>query len=218
MVWTVRTHVSVAQLGIECPLALSSGSNVHIPVQEGDWMKLISSVCASTVLALGLVGGLSAQNSTELSGKSQAKLEKEVRHELVLQPLYDVFDNLEYKVNGSTVTLMGQVAKPTLKADAEKAVRQIEGVERVDNQIEVLPLSPNDDRIRVAVYRAVYGTPGLDRYAMRAVPTIHIIIKNGNVFLEGATATEMDKNLAGVKANGVSGVFSVTNNLRTDRP
>ena len=181
-------------------------------------MKLISSVCASAILALGFAGGLCAQNSTEPSGKSQVRLEKEVRHELVLLPLYDVFDNLEYKVNGSTVTLMGQVARPALKADAERAVRQIEGVERVDNQIEVLPLSPNDDRIRVAVYRAIYGTPELDRYAMRAVPSIHIIIKNGNVFLEGATATEMDKNLAGVKANGVSGVSSVTNNLRTDRP
>jgi len=185
-------------------------------VQEGDWMKPIPGVCASAILALGLAGGMYAQNSMEPSGKSQVRLEKEVRHELVLLPLYDVFDNFEYKVDGGAVTLMGQVARPSLKSDAEKAVRQIEGVERVDNQIEVLPLSPNDDRIRVAVYRAIYGTPGLDRYAMRAVPSIHIIVKNGNVILEGATATEMDKNLAGVKANGVSGVFSVTNNLRTD--
>ena len=180
-------------------------------------MKLISSQFASAMLVLGLAGGLSAQNSAKLSGISQGRLEKEVRHELVLLPLYDVFDNLEYKVDGNTVTLMGQVARPSLKSDAENVVRQIEGVERVENQIEVLPASPNDERIRVAVYRAVYGTPGLDRYAMRAVPSIHIIVRNGNVFLEGAAATEMDKNLASVKANGVSGVFSVTNHLRVDR-
>jgi hyperosmotically inducible periplasmic protein len=181
-------------------------------------MKPISGICTSAVLALGLAGGLCAQNSAEPSRKNQARLEREVRHELVLLPYYDVFDNLEFKVNGSSVTLMGQVTTPTLKSGAEVAVRQIEGVERVDNQIEVLPLSPNDDRVRVAVYRAIYGAPGLDRYAMRAVPSIHIIVKNGNVALEGVTATEMDKTLAGAKANGVSGVFAVTNNLRTDRP
>ena len=180
-------------------------------------MKSISSLCAPAILILGMAGGLAAQTHQDSSGKGQARLEKEVRHELVLLPFYDVFDNFEYKVEGSTVTLMGQVTRPSLKSDAEKAVRQIEGVERVDNQIEVLPLSPGDDRIRVAVYRAIYGSPGLDRYAMRAVPSIHIIVRNGNVFLEGATATEMDKNLAYLKANGVSGVFAVTNNLRVDR-
>ena len=168
------------------------------------------------ILVLGLASGLCAQVRPD-SGKGRARLEKEVRHELLMLPLYDVFDNFEYKVDGYTVTLMGQVTRPTLKTEAEKVVRQIEGVERVDNRIEVLPVSPNDDRIRVAVYRAIYGTPGLDRYAMRAVPSIHIIVKNGNVFLEGAVANELDKNLANVKANGVSGVFSVTNNLKIDR-
>jgi hyperosmotically inducible protein len=95
-------------------------------------------------------------------------------------------------------------------------VKGIEGVESVDNRIEVLPLSPNDDRIRRAVYNAIYGTPGLDRYALQAVPPIHIIVKNGNVALEGVVATEGDKNLAGIKAKSVSGVFSVTNNLGTE--
>ena len=123
-------------------------------------------------------------------------------------------DVADYKVEGGNVTLFGQVTRPTLKSDAERAVKGIEGVERVDNRIEVLPLSPNDDRIRRAVYRAIYGTEGLDRYGLRAVPTIHIIVKNGHVFLEGAVANEGDKNLANIKANGVSGVFSVTNNLR----
>jgi len=167
-------------------------------------------------LALAVAGSLGAQDRRS-SEKRQMRLQKEVRHELVMLPYYDVFDNLAYKVEGGNVTLFGQVTRPTLKSDAERAVKGIEGVDRVENRIEVLPLSPNDDRIRRAVYRAVYGTEGLDRYAMRSVPTIHIIVRNGNVFLEGAVATEGDKNLAGLKAKGVSGAFSVTNNLQVDR-
>jgi hyperosmotically inducible protein len=131
-------------------------------------------------------------------------------------PYYTVFDNLAYKVEGSTVTLEGQVVRPTLKSDAGRVVKNIEGVETVTNNIEVLPLSPNDDRIRRAVYRSIYSKPGLDQYAMRAVPTIHIIVKNGHVTLVGAVAREMDKQQAGIAANSVSGVFSVTNNLTVD--
>ena len=168
------------------------------------------------ILAIVIAGGLSGQNRRD-SAKGEARLQKEVRHELVMLPFYDVFDNFEYKVEGGTVTLLGQVTRPNLKSDAEKAVKQIEGVERVDNRIEVLPVSPNDDRLRLAVYRAIYGTPGLDRYALRAVPSIHIIVKNGHVFLEGAAATAADKNIANIKAMGVPGVFSVTNNLHVDR-
>jgi len=179
-------------------------------------MKPVSSLCAAAFLVIGMAGGLGAQIQRAPSARGQVRLEKEVRHELVMLPYYDVFDNLEYKVEGSTVILMGQVTRPTLKSEAEKVVGQIEGVEHVDNRIEVLPLSPNDDQIRIAVYRAIYSSPGLDRYAMRAVPSIHIIVKNGNVFLEGGTATEMDKNMANLMANGVAGVFSVTNNLHVD--
>jgi hyperosmotically inducible periplasmic protein len=175
----------------------------------------VKSLCFSLALAVG--GSLAAQEGRPSSEKGQMRLQKEVRHELVMLPFYDVFDNLAYKVEGGTVTLFGQVTRPTLKSDAEKAVKGIEGVERVENRIEVLPLSPSDDRIRRAVYRAIYGTEGLDRYSMRAVPTIHIIVNNGHVSLEGAVATEGDKNLANIKANGVSGVFSVTNNLQVDR-
>lgn len=180
-------------------------------------MKKIFRPCLSGLLALAISGGLGAQERRGSSERGQMRLQKEVRHELVMLPFYDVFDNLAYKVEGGTVTLLGQVTRPTLKSDAERAVKGIEGVERVDNRIEVLPLSPNDDQIRRAVYRAIYGTEGLDRYAMRAVPTIHIIVRNGHVFLEGAVANEGDKNLANIKANGVSGVFSVTNNLQVDR-
>jgi len=169
------------------------------------------------LLALVSAAGAWAQANRPPSARAQQRLEKEVRHELVLLPFYGVFDNLAFKVEGGKVTLLGQVAQPVLKIDAGNAVKGIEGVESVDNRIEVLPLSPNDDRIRRAVYRAIYGTTGLDRYALQAVPPIHIIVKNGNVALEGVVATEGDKNLAGIQAKGVSGVFSVTNNLRAEK-
>jgi len=193
---------------------------MHVMKEEkgGDLvMKKIFAPCLSGLLALAIAASLGAQERRGPSERGQQRLQKEIRHELVMLPLYDVFDNLAYKVEGGTVTLFGQVSRPTLKTDAERAVKGIEGVDRVENRIEVLPLSPNDDRIRRAVYRAIYGTDGLDRYAMRAVPTIHIIVKNGHVTLEGAVANQGDKNLANIKANGVSGVFSVTNNLQVDR-
>jgi hyperosmotically inducible protein len=154
-----------------------------------------------------------AGNSTP---KAQDRITREVRHELVMLPYYGVFDNLVYRVDGGTVTLMGQVTRPTLKSDADTVVKGIEGVERVDNQIQVLPLSPNDDRLRLAEYRAIYGHPGLDRYAMQSVPPIHIIVDNGKVTLEGVVSTQGDKDLGGIRANTVSGVFSVTNNLRVE--
>jgi len=168
-------------------------------------------------LVLVLAFGLASIALAQEIARSQERLEKEVRHELVMLPYYGVFDNLAFKVDGSKVTLLGEVTRPTLKTDAEGVVKHIEGVENVDNQIEVLPLSPNDDRIRLAVYRAVYRQAGLDRYALQAVPPIHIIVKNGNVRLEGVVATEADKNLAGIRAKGVSGVFSVNNSLRVEK-
>ena len=129
-------------------------------------------------------------------------------------PFYGVFDNLSYKVDpDATVTLFGQVTRPTLKSDAENVVKRIEGVERVVNNIEVLPTSMMDDEIRRAAYRAIYGNEVLSQYQMRAVPPIHIIVKNGHITLEGVVAREMDKQIAGMQANSVHGVFSVTNNL-----
>lgn len=151
------------------------------------------------------------------SSQIQQRLEREVRHELVTLPYYDVFDNLEYRVDGGHVILSGQVVRPTLKSGAENVVKNIEGVEKVTNSIEVLPLSPNDDRVRVAVYRSIYGHTALQRYSVRSVPPIHIIVKNGNVTLEGVVANEGDKNIANIQANGVSGVFSVKNNLRVEK-
>ena len=140
-----------------------------------------------------------------------------VRHELVMLPYYGVFDNLEFRLDGNNVTLMGQVTRPTLKSAAGNVVKEIEGVGQVVNQIEVLPPSGQDDAIRVAVYRAVYSQPPLQQYQLRAVPPIHIIVKSGNVTLAGVVASQADKNIAGMAAKGVSGTFSVTNNLRVEK-
>lgn len=148
------------------------------------------------------------------NGGSPDRVSKEVRHELVTLPYYTVFDDLAYKVQGGTVTLYGYVTNPVLKSDAEKVVRNVEGVQNVVNNIEVLPVSPNDNQIRRAVFRAIYSQPGLDMYSLRAVPTIHIIVKNGHVTLTGAVSNQGDKDRAGIAANGVPGVFSVTNDIQ----
>jgi len=142
---------------------------------------------------------------------------KEVRKKLVTLPFYGVFDNLAFKVDGDTVTLFGHVTRPTTRKDAERRVAKIEGIDRVINKIEVLPVSSFDDSIRVRTYRAVFRSGGLYRYAMGANPSIHIVVNRGHVTLEGVVSSEMDSRLAYIAANGVPGVFSVTNNLRVER-
>jgi len=164
-------------------------------------------MAAAALLAAGVARGAT------YSTAGLTPLEDKVRHELVMLPYYNVFDNMTFKVDGRVVTLMGQVTRPTLKSDAERVVKRIEGVEKVDNQIEVLPLSPFDDRLRIAVYRAVYGQSAMLQYAIQPVAPIRIVVKNGNVTLEGVVANEMAKNIAGIRANGVSGVFSVDNRI-----
>ena len=171
----------------------------------------------SAVATVAALFVLSTAGAAEKSSRGEDRLAREVRHELVMLPYYSVFDNLAYRVKGSTVELFGQVTRPTLKSDAEGVVKRIEGVEKVVNNIEVLPLSPMDDEIRLAVYRAIYGNPALSRYGRQAVPSIHIIVKNGNVTLEGVVDNEADKNIANLQANSVPNVFSVTNNLRVAR-
>jgi len=155
-----------------------------------------------------------AQAQNEVPAKGEQRIEREVRHELLMLPYFGVFDNIAYKVNGYTVTLLGQVVRPTTKSDAENAVKHIEGVEKVDNQIEVLPTSPMDDRSRFALYHAIYGYPALEKYALGVQKPIRIIVKNGHVTLEGVVDNETDKNLAGMRAKSVPNVFSVTNNLQ----
>jgi hyperosmotically inducible periplasmic protein len=145
------------------------------------------------------------------------KTVKKIRKELVTLPFYGVFDNLSFKYEDGTVTLFGQVSRPTLRSDAKRVVERVTGVEEVVNKIEVLPLSNFDDRIRLATYRAIYRQPGLDRLSLQAVPPIHIIVKNGNVTLEGVVLNKSDATRAFIAANGVPGVFSVKNNLRIEK-
>lgn len=145
--------------------------------------------------------------------KATQNLTKEIRHQLVLLPYYSVFDNLTYRIEGSKVILSGQVVRASLKADAEAAVKSVEGVSNVQNDIEVLPPAPMDDQIRRAVFRAIYSEPSLSRYAASAVPSIHIIVKGGRVTLVGVADNDTDKNVAGLRANGVPNVFSVDDQL-----
>lgn len=165
-----------------------------------------------TCLLIGSFATVFAQQ-TSPSEKSQGRIQEEVRHQIVMLPYLDVFDNIAYKVDGNAVTLLGQVTRPTLKKDAENAVKRIEGVERVDNQIEVLPVSPNDDRLRLNLFRAIYGYGPLQKYALPVIKPIRIIVKSGHATLEGVVDSEADKNMVKIRANGVHGVFSVTNNL-----
>jgi hyperosmotically inducible protein len=173
---------------------------------------------SKTVAAAQQQGSTGSDRKVLTRGKNDVeRITREVRHELVMLPYYSVFDNLAYEVKGDgTVVLAGEVVRPTLKKDAEARVRDIEGVETVENRIEILPTSINDDRLRRAAFRAVYGQASLNRYAMGAVPPIHIIVKNGQLTLEGVVANETDKNIAGIQANSVPGVFKVTNNLKVE--
>jgi hyperosmotically inducible protein len=169
------------------------------------------------IIAIGASAVFAAPTeSGEKTPLSHEQIIKKVRKELVTLPWYGVFDNLAYKVEGDTVTLYGQVVRPTTRSDAARRVAQIPGITRVVNQIEVLPLSNFDDELRERTYRSVFNTGGLYRYAMSANPSIHIIVNRGHVTLEGVVANKMDKQLAYMAARSV-GSFSVTNNLRAER-
>ncbi|HKV28571.1 MAG TPA: BON domain-containing protein [Candidatus Acidoferrales bacterium] len=172
-------------------------------------MKTKLFIGLATIVAM-LLPSLAQQGP---SPKAEARIQKEVRHELVMLPFLDVFDNLTYKVDGYNVTLGGQVTRSSLKSSAEAVVKKIEGVERVDNQIEVLPPSSMDDRIRIRLYRSIYGYPPLQRYALPVIKPIRIIVKNGRVALEGVVDSDADKNMVTLRARSVPGTFSVTNNL-----
>jgi hyperosmotically inducible protein len=189
-------------------------------VEEEVMRKELRALFAALLLATPMMaaqystaGGPQDAKKQRSDEKYRANLTKEVRHQLVMLPWYSVFDNLAYQVDGDKVTLYGQVVRPTLKSDAEAAVKSIEGVGSVLNNIEVLPVSAMDDQLRRAVFRAVYSEAGLSRYAEQAVPSIHIIVKNGNVTLEGVVDNESDKNLANLRAIQVPNAFSVKNNL-----
>ena len=165
--------------------------------------------------AITLTGLVQAQ--TQPSPRAIARIQKQVRHELIMLPYVGVFDNLAYKVDGYDVTLVGQVTRPVTKSDAVNVVKRIEGVEHINNQIEVLPVSPFDDRLRLRLFRAIYGYAPLQHYALGVNKPIRIVVKNGHVSLEGVVNSEADKNVAGIRANEVTDVFSVTNNLQIAR-
>jgi hyperosmotically inducible protein len=174
-------------------------------------------------MTLVLAGGLLAApayvfgESPAATGAVVQNLERQVRSQLLKLPYFGVFDNLEFRVDADRkVTLLGETIRPTLKRDAEAAVKRIEGVELVDNQIKVLPVSNFDDNIRVRAYYAVYGHPALNRYAVFPQAPIRIIVDRGNVTLEGVVNSEVERQLAFSRVNGLSGVFSVTNNLKLD--
>src|ERR1700693_2378684 len=175
-------------------------------------MKRKLPVVAVMLFSLATLG--LAQDRSQPSSKSQDRIIREVRHELLMLPYFGVFDNIAFRVDGSTVTLLGQVVRPSLKSDAENALKHIEGVEKVDNQIEVLPPSPMDDGLRIRLYREIYGYPALEKYALGVQKPIRIVVKNGRVTLEGVVDSEADKNLAGLRANNVPGIFQGTNNLQ----
>lgn len=146
----------------------------------------------------------------------ESRLERQIRKEIVTLPFYSLWDHIEYHVDGGQVTLMGSVYRPSMKKSVERAVKNVEGVQSVDNRVTIQPTSSFDDSIRMSAYRAIYGHPALQNYQLRAVPPIHIIVENGKITLEGVVQNRMDKNVAGIQANSVSGAFEVVNNLRTE--
>jgi hyperosmotically inducible protein len=173
----------------------------------------------SKTILTGLTVSLALSGVAAFAGTTEPRrtVEDRVRHELLGVPYINVFDNLSYSVNEGVVTLSGQVTQPIEKYNAEQAVKHVEGVTRVDNRIEVLPLSPFDDRIRLATLRALVRSAPLDKYFLGTQPAIRIVVKNGNVTLDGVVLNPADRQFAYMAANGVPGVFSVTNNLRTER-
>ena len=170
------------------------------------------------LLTLAATGLLQAQQGPAPRGTARFEqwVSEEVRHQLVMLPWYSVFDNLQYEVKGSEVILNGQVVQDRTKQDAESRVKSIEGVAKVTNNIEILPASPNDDRIRRATFRAIFGDPALDMYSFGSVQPVHIVVRNGHVTLEGSVLNPGHRQLAETRAKSVSGVFSVTNNLRVE--
>jgi hyperosmotically inducible periplasmic protein len=181
-------------------------------MKSQSWFRVV------VLLACGFISMLAASGTQPGGGqRSQDRVTKEVYHELVMLPQLTIFDNISFKVDGGKVTLLGQVRNAVLKDEAQGAIKKVEGVENVDNQIEILPPSPEDDRIRLKVARALFNDDGLFRYSMGSVPSIHIIVKMGHVTLEGAVNNQTDKDRAGLRANGVPGIFEVKNNLQVQQ-
>ena len=173
-------------------------------------MRARSIFLTVAMLAVSLFASAADNNNVG----SAEQIQREVRHELNMLPYVTAFDYMAFKIDGRNVTLLGQVSKPTLKSEAENVVKRIEGVEHVDNQIEVLPPSSQDDRLRIRLFHAIYGFPGMQKYELGNLKPIRILVRSGKVTLAGVVDSETDKNIAGVRANSVSGIFSVDNQLQ----
>ncbi|MGE5112017.1 MAG: BON domain-containing protein [Acidobacteriaceae bacterium] len=202
-VLVVATAVLTLTIGVIAQNQKATGQNQQKPASaEGNLNEMTGSI--------PVIPGIQIEGPN----RGEARIAREVRHELLMLPYYTLFDDLRFKVNGDAVELLGNVNNPTLKSDAENVVKKIEGVSKVDNKINVLPPSSMDDRIRRATARAIFSYDGLSRYGWEAAPSIHIIVNNGHTTLLGVVDSEADKNAAGLRANGVPGVFSVDNKLQ----
>ena len=177
-------------------------------------LKSIPRILAAVTLAVLPLAGQTVGNMTP----AEQRIAKEVRHELLMLPYFGVFDSIAFNVQGYNVALTGYVTRPSLKSDAGDVVRSIEGVEKVDKQIELLPPSTMDDGLRIRLFRAIYGYPALEKYALGVQKPSRIIVNMGRVTLEGVVDSEADKNLVGIRAKSVPGTFPVTNNLRVQKP
>lgn len=183
------------------------------PVRKAFWVGLSLALTGWTMAFPALAQNAPAARKQGADEKRAEELSREVRHQLTVLPYVSVFDHIAFALNGNNVTLTGQVVRHTLKTQAQAAVKSIEGVGTVVNQIEELPASAGDDDLRRAVYRAIYEDPVLSRYAVEQLPSIHIIVKNGGVSLEGQVESEADRNRALVRAGIVANVSGVKNNL-----
>lgn len=175
--------------------------------------EMVMKVRALFLVTAMIVVSLFASAQKMASG-SEGQMQREVRHELNMLPYVNAFDYMAFKIDGRNVTLVGQVTKPSIKSEAENAVKHVEGVEHVDDQIEVLPPSSQDDALRIRLFRAIYGYPQLQKYELGTTKPIRILVKSGHVTLAGVVDSDGDKNVAGLRANGVPGIFSVDNKLQ----
>lgn len=177
-------------------------------------LLLICAIALAGLQPMLLRGGARPAGAQQAPERTEVNLTREVRHQLVMLPYYSIFDWFTFRVSGYNIELMGYAVRPSLKSAAGNVVKGVEGVQKVTNNIKVLPPSSMDDRIRLAEYRAIYGYPGFEKYAIQAVGPIHIIVDSGHVILEGIVDNQSDKNVANIRANGVPGVFSVKDNMR----
>jgi hyperosmotically inducible protein len=173
-------------------------------------------MAAALLAGAGIAGAATYDRAA--GSRSDADIAKSITHELRMYPRYTIWDDVSFQVVNGQVELLGSVNQPFKKSDIERLARGVEGVTSVSDQIKVLPLSPFDDSLRIRVARAIYGYPAMSRYAMNPLPTIHIIVENGQVTLTGVVANEMDKNIAGLRASGAGLSFGpVINNLQVER-